>query len=77
MEKANHVLASFDKAGSYEIVGGPFTYLEGRDELRKLQETGSSKIDKVALISLRRGTVKRRPIGNKAPAKKAAKKTEE
>ena len=70
--KRTHILASYDSSGDFQIIGEPGTYEEKAKELRDLRGSGSSKFDKAALISLKAGIRKRRPIPE--PVKQSAKK---
>lgn len=76
MIKNNHVLAAYDASGNFEIIGKPQSADEAKAALRKLQEEGSDSFEKVALINLRRGTDKRRPIPAKAKSQPKKAKSE-
>lgn len=71
MEKGNHILAAYDASGNFRPLGEPESYATANAKLKAGVEVGES--EKVALVNLRRGTVKRRP--GTAKKKTAKKKT--
>ena len=68
----DHILVSVKPDRDYDIIGKPTTYEDAAAELKLLVEAGSDKYDKVALIALKSGVRKSRPIPS--PAKTPSKK---